>query len=53
MVIGAVLIAIAVFVVLPALFWVGAFAISWGLSGALTHHADETHAGSELIATNI
>ena len=53
MVLGGVLIAIVAVVVLPALFWAGAFVLGWALSSVLPRHAEETHAGSELIATNI
>ena len=53
MVIGAVLIVVAIVVVLPALFWAGLFVVSWAASGVLTDHAEATHDGSELLATNI
>ena len=52
-VIGVVLIAIFVLVVLPVAFWatwgVMAFLVGW----LLKDNAELTHAGSELIETNI
>ena len=53
MILGAVLIALAIVVVLPLMFWAGLFVVSWVASGVLTDHAEATHEGSELVATNI
>jgi hypothetical protein len=52
-VIGAVLIAVVILVALPVAFWV-----TWGvmallLGWLLTDNAEATHAGSELIDTNV
>lgn len=52
MVLGAVLIALALVVVLPVLFWAGLFVVSWAASALLPGHAEATHPGSELIETN-
>jgi energy-converting hydrogenase Eha subunit A len=52
-VLGAVLIAIGLIVVLPMLFWAGIGAVAAVLSVVLTDHAEQTHEGSELIATNV
>jgi hypothetical protein len=52
-VIGAVLIAIVVLVVLPALFFATYGLVSLLLSWLMTDNAEITHAGSELIETNI
>jgi hypothetical protein len=52
-VIGAILIAVGVVVVLPVSFWVGIGLLSAGASVVFTEHAEETHAGSDLIATNV
>lgn len=51
--IGAIGIALICVVLFPALVWVGYGALSVVMSVALTKHAEETHAGSELIETNI
>lgn len=51
--IGAVLIALALVVLLPAMFWV-VIGVGAGVVGQLLwHHAEETHPGSELLETNI
>jgi hypothetical protein len=51
-VIGAVLIALALVVLLPAVFWV-VIGVGAGVLGqVLWHHAEETHPGSDLIETN-
>ena len=52
-VLGAILIAICLLVVLPALFWATVGALSAVLSVTLTDYAEATHEGSDLIATNI
>ncbi|MCU4186238.1 hypothetical protein K6U06_17870 [Acidiferrimicrobium sp. IK] len=51
--IGAILIAIGLVVVLPVLFWATLGVLAAGASVVLTDHAEVTHEGSELIATNI
>jgi hypothetical protein len=52
-VIGAVLIALVVIVVLPAAFWVTWGLIAFVIGWLLKDNAEATHAGSELIETNI
>jgi hypothetical protein len=52
-ILGAVLLALGLVVVLPAVFWVGLFVVSYAASLVLPRHAEATHEGSELIATNV
>jgi hypothetical protein len=52
-VIGAILIAIGLVVVLPVIVWAGIGLLSAGASVVFTEYAEETHAGSDLIATNV
>ena len=51
--IGAILLAIGLVVVIPALVWAGLGILATVASVALTEHAEATHEGSELIATNV
>jgi hypothetical protein len=51
-VIGAVLIALVLVLLLPAVFWV-IIGVGAGVVGQLLfHHAEETHQGSDLLETN-
>jgi hypothetical protein len=52
-VIGAVLIVIVLLIVLPAALWATWGAMAVLLGWLLTDNAEITHAGSELIETNI
>ena len=52
-VLGAILLAICLVVVIPAAVWVGMGLLAVGASSALTGHAERTHAGSDLIETNV
>jgi hypothetical protein len=50
--IGAVLIALALVVLLPVIFWV-TIGVGAGVIGQLLfRHAEDTHQGSELLETN-
>ena len=51
--IGVVLIALIVLVVLPAAFFATWGVMAWLLGWLLTDNAERTHAGSDLIATNV
>ncbi len=50
---GAVVVVLVLLVVLPAVFGLIWGAMAWALGQLLTAEAEATHAGSELIATNI
>ncbi len=50
---GAVLIALVLVVVLPAVWWAIWGLMAWALGRLLTEQAEATHPGSELIATNV
>jgi hypothetical protein len=52
-VIGAILIAIVLVVVLPAVFWAVLGVLSLVLGQLLTIGAERAHEGSELIDTNV
>lgn len=52
-VLGAVVVVSVLLVVLPAAFWLAWGAMAWLLGQLLTAHAEATHEGSELIATNV
>ena len=49
---GPILITIAIVLVLPPLFLLGGLVVSAILGWLLVDHAEETHAGSELIDLN-
>lgn len=52
-VLGAVLVAVVVVLVVPALAWVG-IGLAAAVGGQLLYRrAEATHAGSELIETNV
>ncbi|MHB1931037.1 MAG: hypothetical protein ACYDEN_11245 [Acidimicrobiales bacterium] len=50
---GAVLIALVLVVVLPAVWWAIWGLVAWALGQLLTREAEASHPGSELIATNV
>lgn len=50
---GAVLIALVLVVVLPAVWWAIWGLMAWALGQLLTEQAEAAHPGSELIATNV
>ena len=50
---GAVVIAVILVIVLPVLFLFGGTILAMILGWLLYDHAAETHAGSELIDTNV
>lgn len=50
---GAILIAIVLIVVLPAVFWAIIGAGAWAIGTLLKDRAEQVHEGSELIATNV
>ena len=50
---GAILIAIVLVVVLPAVWWAIYGLVAWAIGQTLTGEAEATHPGSELIATNV
>jgi hypothetical protein len=52
-VIGAILLAIGLVIILPALVWAGVGLLAAGASVVLTDHAEATHPGSDLIETNV
>jgi hypothetical protein len=50
---GAILIAIVLIAVLPAVFWAIVGLVAWILGTLLKDRAEDLHEGSELIATNV
>jgi hypothetical protein len=52
-IVGAVLLAVCLVAVIPALVWAGIGLLAYGASLTLTDNAERTHQGSELIDTNI